>query len=76
MTVYRFPSRKVHTAFYPELRTAENAKRIVKEIDYTERPDRLETVKHETKVKGNDTGVHSVAKDAYVGWRIMRRSEA
>ena len=44
----------MRTAFHAGLWTSENAKRIAKEIDCAENLGRLETIKHEIEMKGND----------------------
>jgi hypothetical protein len=57
----------MRTALHAGLRTAGNAKRIANEMGYAGKQGRPETAKHETKVKGNDTGARSVDEDADVG---------
>ena len=59
------------TAFHAGLRTAGNARQIA-EISYSEKQGKPETVKHETKVKTNDTGARSVIRDVHVGRRVKR----
>ena len=45
----------MRTAFHAGVWTSGKAERIAKGIDYAEKLGRLETVKHEIEVKGNDT---------------------